>query len=41
VGDLIVTLLIRLPETGDAETEKLVAELDKKYPEDLRAGLKL
>lgn len=41
VGDLIVTLLVRLPDATDDETAKLVAELDKKYGESPRAGIKL
>ena len=39
-GDLIVTLLIRVPESDDEETDKLVSELDQKYAESPRAGIK-
>lgn len=40
VGDLIVTLLVRLPDEDD-EATKLVQELEKKYRESPRAGIKL
>ncbi len=41
VGDLIVTLLIRVPDADDEEIEKLVTALDQKYGEDVRASIKL
>lgn len=40
-GDLIVTILIRLPEAQDEELERLTTEIDKHYKENPRAGIKL
>ena len=39
-GDLIVTLLIRLPEGQNTELDRIVGELDQHYKEDPRSGMK-
>jgi curved DNA-binding protein len=39
-GDLIVTLLIRLPETQSPELDQLVGDLETHYKEDPRASIK-
>jgi curved DNA-binding protein len=41
VGDLIVTVQIRLPEGQSEELDRIVAELDAQYKESPRAALKL
>jgi curved DNA-binding protein len=40
-GDLIVMVMIRLPEKQGEEVEKVVRELDKQYEGDVRAELKV
>jgi curved DNA-binding protein len=40
-GDLIVTIMVRLPEKQSEEVEKSVRELEKQYEGDLRADLKV
>jgi curved DNA-binding protein len=40
-GDLIVTLMIRLPETRDEDVENLIRELEKKYEGDVRGEIKI
>lgn len=40
-GDLIVTLMIRLPERRDEEVEKLIRELETKYEGDVRAEIEI
>jgi curved DNA-binding protein len=40
-GDLIVTLMIRLPEVRDEDVENLIRELEKKYEGDVRAEIKI
>jgi curved DNA-binding protein len=40
-GDLIVTVLIRLPDTRDEETDKAVVELERHYTESPRTAIKL
>jgi curved DNA-binding protein len=40
-GDMIVTVLIRVPDETSAEVERIVGELDAHYGEGPRAGLKL
>jgi curved DNA-binding protein len=40
-GDLIVTVVIRLPDAQDEEIDRLVGELDAFYRENVRAGIKL
>jgi curved DNA-binding protein len=40
-GDLIVTILIRLPEAQNEELDRVTAEIDKFYKENPRAGIKL
>jgi curved DNA-binding protein len=39
-GDLIVTVVIRLPDGQDEEIDRLVGELDAFYRENVRAGIK-
>lgn len=40
-GDLIVTLMVRLPDTRDDETEERMRELEKKYEKPVRGEIKL
>jgi curved DNA-binding protein len=40
-GDLIVTVLIRLPDPGDEAVDKLVGEIETHYRENPRAAIKL
>ena len=40
-GDLIVTILIRLPEAQSEDLERLTGEIDKAYKDSPRAGIKL